>query len=436
MKRHATNYLKQWYQDTKSKPLIIRGARQVGKSTLVKLFCEENQIKLIEFNFEIESLLSIKKDEFKLQALLDEIQLKKQTLIDDNTLIFFDEIQESPKMLKLLRYFYEQAPQLKVIAAGSLLEIALKSDMFSFPVGRVQFYHLGPMTFREFLWATGHDYLDQKLMNKEFSPELHAVALNTLRDYFYVGGMPEAVKEFSESKSLVKMRNLQLQITQTYNSDFPKYNRRVNVQRISRVFSTLAHNVGKKLIFSKLDLESSSRDIKRIFELLVDSRVILECIHTDGNSAPLAGEADHRILKPYFIDIGLLGASLGLGLEAIDLEFKNQFNLKGVLAEQYVAQHLARGKSSTNAPELFYHLKDKGTQKAKINFVIESGNQIIPIEVKSSASGHLKSLQYFCKSKRPNIAIKTSTAEYSEETFEQTTLQNLPLYAIEYLFYW
>lgn len=435
MKRSAQEDLLRWVKSSYRKPLILRGARQVGKSTLVRLFSEEQGLELIEINLEIERLSSVEKDEFKLQSLLDEIQLKKKKRIHENTLLFFDEIQESPKALKYLRYFYEHAPDVKVIAAGSLLEIALRSKDFSFPVGRVEFYHLGPMSFEEFLWATGQDFLSQKLANWDFSIEVHEAAISALKDYYYVGGMPEAVKVFSETKSLVKMRDIQNQILQTYQADFPKYNGRINVQRISRVFSTLASTAGQKVIFSKLDSESGSRDIKRVVELLIDSRVFLSCHHSDGNSIPLEGEADSKIFKTYFIDVGLLNAILRLDLDSIEAEFRNEFNTKGVLAEQLVAQHLNFFSGHSFNPALYYHLRDKGTQKAEIDFLIELSKEILPVEVKSTAKGHLKSLKSFCTRKNSKLGVKVSLAEYSvdDRFVEGTKLVNIPLYAIGYL---
>ncbi|MBF0367236.1 MAG: ATP-binding protein [Oligoflexia bacterium] len=389
---------------------------------------------MLEINLEIESLKSIHHENFKLQSLLDEIQLKKRCKIDKNTLIFFDEIQESPRLLKLLRYFYEEAPHLKIMAAGSLLEIALKSENFSFPVGRVEFYHLGPLSFREFLLATSREFLDEKLLNFDFSEEVHQEGINALREYFYVGGMPQAVKEFSESHGLIEMRRIQSQIIQTYQMDFPKYNRRINLDRISRLFSSMALHIGKKVIYSKIDAESSSRDTKRVLEILMDARVLLPCIHSSGNNSPLAGESDPAILKTYFIDIGLLGAMLNLDLETIDYEFKNLFNLRGCLAEQFVAQHLFFANSEYSLPTLFYHLRDKGTQKAEIDFLFEKKSKIYPMEIKSSAKGHLKSLKYFCDSKKSPAGIKISLAPYSVEemAFGASPLINIPLYAIEY----
>lgn len=435
MKREATVFLQDWYQNVGSKPLIIRGARQVGKSTLVRMFCKEFDLELIEFNFEIESLKSIDTDEFELNSLLDEIQLKKRKVIGPNSLLFFDEIQESPKLLKILRYFYEEVPNIKVIAAGSLLEIALKSENFSFPVGRVQFYHLGPMSFQEFLWATNQNFLDQKLSNFDFSEEIHSASLKALKEYFYIGGMPEVVKEFSITKSLARIRELQSQIIQTYQADFPKYNKRINLQRIARIFSSLSNNLGDKLIYSKLDQESKSRDIKRVIELLIDSRVILPCFHTSGNSTPLNASVDERLFKTYFLDIGLLGAMLNITKDSLDYEFKQNFSIKGLLAEQFVAQNINQFHGETRPPALYYHLRDKGSQKAEIDFLIEIENKIYPIEVKSSATGHLKSLKYFCSKDHVEAGIKVSLARYSiEDNFcSDKRLFSIPLYAIGHL---
>lgn len=435
MRRVALEDLSKWLESSARKPLVIRGARQVGKSTLVHLFCQQANLDLIEINLEIESLKSIQSEDFELNQLLDEIQFKKKKRIKENSLIFFDEIQESPKLLKLLRYFYEYAPHLKVIAAGSLLEIALRCEDFSFPVGRIDFYHLGPMSFKEFLWATGQDYLEEKLSKFQFSKGLHQNALKALKAYYFVGGMPAVVKRYVETNSLMEMRKIQEQIIQTYQADFPKYNKRINTQRISRIFHSLALAVGEKIIYTKLDLESHSRDIKRVVELLIDSRVILSCIHSDGNTPPLLGESDSRVFKTYFLDIGLLNALLKLDYAVLDSEFKNNFNTRGIIAEQFVAQHLNFFQGPALSPQLFYHLRDKGSQKAEIDFLIESNGKIYPIEVKSAAAGHLKSLKYFCLSRASEICFKVCLDEFSikSDFAAKSKLVVIPLYAIEYL---
>ncbi len=435
MRREALSDFKKWLTSNSRKPMILRGARQVGKSTLVRKFSVAEGLDLIEINLEIEHLKAVESDDFNLQSLLDEIQLKKKKRIKENSLIFFDEIQESPKLLKYLRYFYEKDPTLKIIAAGSLLEIALHSQDFSFPVGRVSFYHLGPMNFREFLWATGQSYLDEKLSNFEFSHEVHTAGIKALKDYYYVGGMPAAVKVFAQTNSFLEMRDVQEQIIQTYQADFPKYNRRIDVQRISRVFQSLALVAGQKIIYSKLDSSSTSRDIRRIVELLIDARVVLSCIHSDGNCIPLLGESDLRVLKTYFLDIGLLNCLLRLDFDSIDLEFENHFNTKGVIAEQFVAQHLNFFQEPTLEPQLIYHLRDKGSKKAEIDFLIEYKRKIYPIEVKSASRGHLKSLKYFAEKKNTSLCFKVCLKEfYVDKDFANgAKLVTLPLYALAYL---
>lgn len=438
MRRVAEDHLYSWFTKKSRQPLIIRGARQVGKSTLVKLFCESHKLQLIEINLEKTKLLSTLTEDFNIQNLLDEIQLKTKKRIDKNTILFLDEIQESPKLLKSLRYFFEERPELAVITAGSLLEIALKKEPINFPVGRVEFYHLGPMTFTEFLWATGNHFLYEKLEALDFSSAVASEAKAQLRNYYYVGGMPRAVKTFTEENSLVSVRDIQNQILQTYIADFPKYNSRIQVERIERVFNSTITQLGKKIIYQKIDSESQSRDTRRILDLLIDARVLLPCRHSESNNIPLVGEVDNSIFKLYFLDVGLVNAMMRLDLEAIDEEMKNNFNTKGMIAEQFVAQHLAYMGNQTWGPELFYWLRDKGSQKGEIDFIIQRKNQIIPIEVKASEAGHLKSLFYFSKEKKKEIGVKVSLDNYSlkksshkiGEQIINIRLFSIPQYAI------
>lgn len=443
MKRFAEEDLKNWFQSKKRMPLILRGARQVGKSTLVRLFCENNKLDLIEFNLERTQLRSIssEREEVSLDEILDEVQLLSKKNIGKKSLIFFDEIQEQPRLLKLLRYFYEEHPEIAVIAAGSLLEIALNSEEFSFPVGRVELYHLGPMTFTEYLWAIGEQKLSEKIAALQFTPAVVAKAKKELRNYYYVGGMPLAVKTYQEEKSLIGVRKIQEQILQTFQADFPKYNRRIRVDRIQRIFSACVLQLGKKTIFQKLDTQSSSRDNRRVVDLLIDSRLLIPCIHSDANSVPLAGEADPEISKHYFLDVGLVNCLLQLDLDVIDEEMKSNFNNKGSVAEQFVAQHLAQVRGPSLAPELYYWLRDKGSQKSEIDFLLQKESSIYPVEVKATTAGHMKSLFYFAQNKKSKMAFKVSLDEYSKKQVTHMIdgksvdfeLINLPHYAIEYI---
>jgi predicted AAA+ superfamily ATPase len=438
MRRIAEKYLQDWFSKKNRMPLILRGARQVGKSTLVKIFCESQEIDLIEINLEKEKLKSASLETFSIQDVLDEIQFKTKKIISKNSIIFLDEIQEQPKLLSALRYFFEERPDVAVIAAGSLLEIALKTENFSFPVGRIEFYHLGPMTFTEYLWATNNNLLATKIANLDFSPGVHEKAKAELRKYYYVGGMPYAIKTYIESKSLVPVRAIQEQILQAYTADFPKYNSRIQVDRIQRVFAATVQQLGKKIIYQRIDSNAQAKDTRRVIELLIDARVLLPCLHSDGNNIPLLGEADSSIQKLYFLDVGLMNCLMRLDLEAIDLEFENNFNTKGIISEQFVAQHLAYIYGGSIPPELFYWLKDKGSQKGEIDFLLQNKNKITPIEVKSTKGGHLKSLFYFAKEKKKTNAIKISMDEYSvenvvhkiDEKAVALNLTNLPLYAV------
>lgn len=439
MERHAEGHLWAWFNKKDRRPLIIRGARQVGKSTLVKLFAQRNKLEILEINLEKTRLASVAQENFDIQALLDEVQLKSKKKISEKTIIFFDEIQESPPLLKFLRYFYEEKPEIAVIAAGSLLEIALKKEDFSFPVGRVEFFHLGPMTFSEFLRATNNDFLLSKIMSKDFSEAFVNEAKQQLKLYYYIGGMPKAVSTYVSENSIKSVRDIQEQILQAYIADFPKYNSRIDVSRVEKVFYSVINQIGKKIIYQKLDEGRNSRDIKKALELLIDARVILKCNHSNANSVPLMGEMDDSIFKIYFLDVGLVNAIMRLDFDNIDHEMKNNFNTKGMIAEQFVAQHLAYLHNETRGPELFYWLRDKGSQKGEIDFLIQRGDQIFPIEVKSSSAGHLKSLFYFVKEKRKKKAVKVSLDDYSIESIShmidgdkiEVELESLPQFAIE-----
>ena len=256
MRRHAETFLSEWLGKSGRLPLIIWGARQVGKSTLVRLFSKNHGLNLIEINLEKIKLQTTKQLDFNLKKVLDEIQLKLNQVIGPNSLIFLDEIQEDPRLLSGLHYFFEERPDLPVIAAGSLLEIILKLEELSFPVGRVEFYHLGPMTFTEFIEAQKKEVLLDGLTKMNLSKPLHSEALSCLKDFYYTGGMPRAVASFINEKSLVPVREIQEQIIETYQADFAKYNSRINLDRFQRIFTSAPLYLGQKMIFQKLDASS------------------------------------------------------------------------------------------------------------------------------------------------------------------------------------
>lgn len=441
MRRYAEKDLLDWYQKKTRMPLILRGARQVGKSTLVRIFCENNGLDLLEINLEVSKLKSIHRDQLAFADVLDEIQLLSGRKIGAKTLVFFDEIQEDPRLLQILRYFHEQAPALAVIAAGSLLELALNSEDFSFPVGRVEFLHLGPMTFQEFLLACGQDQLVEHIRARKLTDAVHAASIGYLKKYFYVGGMPRAVLHYSTENSLVEVRAIQEQIIQTFSADFPKYAKRVNVGRISRIFQACAAQVGKKTIYQAFDRESKSRDIRRVIELLIDARVILACYHAEASGVPLHATTDTNVQKLYLIDIGLMNCVHRLDFRALEEAFDGRLITKGTMAEQFVAQHLAFFYGRSSPPSLTYWLRDKGAQKGEIDFLVQHSGRIVPVEVKSESGGKLKSLFYFAAEKKWNRAVKLSLSEYSEHHVRHIiggksvalSYLDIPLYAVEEL---
>ncbi|MBF0312798.1 MAG: ATP-binding protein [Oligoflexia bacterium] len=438
MKRQAESDLKVWFQKKDRTPLIIRGARQVGKTTLVRQFCKNESLDLLEINLEYSPL----KSELKMEAILDEIELLTKKKIGERSILFLDEIQESPSLIKFLRYFYELRPDIAVIAAGSLLEIVINEGEYSFPVGRVSFYYLGPMTFIEFLLAVKEEQLAEKLMNGDPPSEaVHQLCLGYLKKFFYLGGMPKVIATYLAQGSMEPVREVQEQIIQTYMADFPKYKKRVDVRRMGRIFNSAALSIGKKINYQALDRESSSRDIKRIFELFIDARIVLAAIHTEASGTPLLATQDDSIFKYFFLDIGLLNCIHRLDYNNLQDEFKNNFVTKGFLAEQFVAQHLLFFDGHTFTPKLNYWLRDKGTQKGEIDFVLEHKSTIWPIEVKAESGGKLKSLFYFSAEKKIPHGIKFSLAPWAQKKIThkiygvqvEVALLELPLYLVEVL---
>jgi hypothetical protein len=441
MRRNAEASLTAWFKDKTRKPLILRGARQVGKSTLVRNWSASQGLDVLEVNLELYKLKSPKKETVSIPEILDEIQLRQNQRITPRTILFLDEIQEQPELIRILRYFYESRPDLAVIAAGSLLEMVLKSEEISFPVGRVEFLHLGPMSFGEFLEATGQELLLESLRSGRSGPVEHELAKTSFRNYLYVGGMPKAVSVFANEKSLVPVRMIQEQLIQAYLSDFPKYNSRIASSRIQEIFRASVINIGKKVIYQRFSSGAQSRDIKRVIELLIDARILLPSFHSEGSGVPLGAQIDRSVFKLYFLDVGLMNAMLRVDLETLDQELKNHFISKGAMAEQFVAQHLNGIRGDRFETELNYWLKDKGSQKGEIDFLIEDAREVIPVEVKATGVGHLKSLFYFAKEKHIRRAIRLSLLPAGREpgrhkigeTTVQIELENIPIYCAEWI---
>ncbi len=411
MQRQQLHFLDCWLKNKHRKPLIIRGARQVGKSTLVELFAGNNHLLLCNVNLErhpeLASIFSGKDPE----QILQQIEfLPNVAGIAEDTLLFLDEIQAVPEAIPALRYFYEDRPDFPVVSAGSLLEFALADHDFSMPVGRIQYLHMGPMTFSEFLLAMGEERLYTFISQYEAGQEIGAVShqrlLQLLRSYYFVGGMPEAVAVFAESRSYKAVSEVHNSIIETYRDDFPKYAGTRNLKRILNVFNFAARNVGVKIKYSNISCQDQSVTIKKDIELLAMAKVIGKVVHSNCSGLPLQADIKERVYKVLFLDIGLMNAVCGLDWRNLSQLNENKIINHGAIAEQFIGQHLQAIQADKPNRELNYWLREGKSSNAELDFVIGLGGNILPVEVKSGATGTLKSLHQFMGTKQAPLAVR------------------------------
>lgn len=448
MKRFMEHQLQHWLQKSRRKPLIIRGARQVGKSTLVQNFAREQHLKLAEVNLEKHPDLDDIFATNDLDMILPELELLAKTnLRRQNTLLFLDEIQSAPKAIAALRYFLEEMPQLPVVAAGSLLEFVLSKHHFSMPVGRVEYLHLGPMSFQEFLLAAGDDmlssYLENFHMQRPFPQTAHRKFLQRQRQYLYIGGMPESILAFCETGGMLETKDVQRSIAQTYQDDFAKYSREPGLGRIHSVFNAITRIAGEKVKYASISREDRAKDLKQAIDLLIKARLLIPVYHSHCAGIPIKSGINKKIFKLFFLDIGLLNYLNGLEWPQVSTLDERSLLNEGKLAEQFIAQHLAYRFAGREPPELFYWLREGKTGNAEVDFVLSTGKMIVPVEVKAGKSGSIKSLQQFAVDRKAAITCRFDLNPPSVQDIchrikqkqqvktVQTTLVSLPLYLVE-----
>ena len=311
---------------------------------------------------------------------------------------FLDEIQAQPKALSALRYFYEKHPGLRIIAAGSLLEIVMQREKFPMPVGRVDYRYLGPMSFSEFLLALGEDLLLEKIktigIEKFPSKTLHHEAIKRLREYMFVGGMPEAVGKFVQSGDMRDVRDVHRTLIQTYRDDMPKYATGNKIQTLLDVFDRVSDLVGKKLVYSQLSSKHSTV-VKDVISLLKQAHLLHEVKHTNASGLPLKAGLAERASKLFYLDVGLYNALMELEWEELYQVPAEQLLTKGAIAEQFIAQHLFYRKGSKEMSALYYWLRDAKKGAAEVDFIISHKGVIVPIEIKSGKTGKMRSLWQF-----------------------------------------
>jgi predicted AAA+ superfamily ATPase len=424
MKRRQLGYIKEWANRKTRKPLIIRGARQVGKTTLVHMACKEMGLELIELNMEDPQEFPPLLPQNDPHKVFQAIALSKQlTNIDpDKHLFFFDEAQACAALIPFLRYCFERAPEYRVILTGSLLEFVLKAEKYSFPVGRVEFLYLGPLTFEEYLSGTNNEsaveLLHQVSVEKPFNEAIHATFLKHLRNYLIVGGMPEAINAYRETSSYVDVERTKQSIITTYQADFHKYSHKADTHLLNLVFAAIPMQLGRKVIYSRLAEGARSDQVKRVLELLELAKVIQRCFHSHGDGLPLGAQQKTKHFKLLFLDVGLIQSMLGISLAAIETTPEINEIAKGILAEQFVGQHLMYDRPVFEAPSIYYWERQVKHSTAEVDYLVPWDQRVLPVEVKSGHKGHMKSLQQFLLEKNENRALRFSSGPLLLKDYE------------------
>jgi predicted AAA+ superfamily ATPase len=442
--RKAMKTIKTWYGSTRRKPLVLRGARQVGKSTVVETVAAALGVNLITVNCEKNRQLEAIFAGLDMARIVSELEaIAGQGPINAETILFLDEIQATPTALQALRYFYEERPELPVIAAGSLLEFSLSDHHFSMPVGRIQYLHLGPLTFREFVEAIDPErirYLDELTPDHHLPDAAHSALCSLQRSYLFTGGMPEAVAVYQKTRSLTEVSAVHGEIVETYTDDFSKYARNKDLVLLQRVFSSIPRLLGQKIKYVNLARGERAALLRAMIDLLIKAQVVLPVWHSHCSGIPLGADIDDTVFKLAFLDIGLANHLCGTGWQ--DLVGSDEVRLvnEGGVAEQFIAQQLAW--MGARKPELTYWHREGRSANAEVDFTRAFGSTIYPIEVKSGKSGSLKSLQQFVLKKKAKLAFrfdlnqpsrqqitqKARTKEGSEQVSYE--LISLPLYAV------
>lgn len=426
MKRLLINDLLDWKSKKNRKPLLLRGGRQVGKTFVAREF-GKNFDNFVEFNLEAEpSLHSIFKEYFgNPEELIRQLSLLSgQKIEPKKTLLFLDEVQSCKEALISLRYFFEKLPNLHVLAAGSLIEFALKE--ISFPVGRVEYMHLFPLNFKEFLMACNEEALTQ-IQLKDISQALHEKLLKLLKQYIFVGGMPEVVREFITTKNLKECSNIQTTIISNYRDDFNKYSRNANLFNIRKIFDAIPRLLSQKFKYSNVSDDIQSRELSKSLDLLVLAGLAYKCHHSSSNGVPLSSEIDPKKFKLYFIDIGLCLNILGVRIEDFPKFSIQDLINKGGLAEQFMAQEILSITNKNKHPQLFYWGREQKSSSAEVDFIFEHKNELLPFEVKSGVNKGRKSLKIFMDEKNIKNAFLFSLD--SDLNKDKNGVQFLPLYS-------
>lgn len=444
MYRTALDFLQKWLTSDNRKPLVIRGARQVGKTWLVRHFAHMQGKKLIEINLEKHPKLASSFSSNEPAVILQRLKADFETSINPaNCILFIDEIQAAPELFPKLRWFAEDMPELPVIAAGSLLEFVLGKQEFSMPVGRISYMYLEPLSFEEYLLAQKRNELVDQIKTFTWgmgiSDFTHEKLLTLFKEYIIVGGMPAAVNAWNSTKSFSDVSQVHNDILHTYRDDFGKYSGRIPPQRLQEVITSVPRCLGQKFVYSSVNQNERIPIIKEALELLCQAKVCHQITASSSNGVPLAAELLKSYIKVILLDVGLSSADLGLSLS--DIESIDEIDLinKGGIAEQVVGQLLRTIGPIFQEPALYYWVNPEKTSSAEIDYVIQHGSKVIPIEVKAGKAGKLKSLHVFMHLKELSLAVRiNSNSPLISEVLVKDTqgipvkyeLRSIPFYLI------
>ncbi len=430
LKRNIDKELSGWKAAAERKPLLVRGARQVGKSSSIRKLGESFD-SLLEINFEEHKKVhSLFEGDLTPQVLCENLSVMfDMEIVPGKTLLFLDEVQACIPAISSLRFFYEKMPELHVIAAGSLLEFALE-EIPSFGVGRIRFIHMYPLSFDEFLLGTGHvKLLELKMKASAQNPltiPIHEKLLDLLKKFMIIGGMPEVVEKYVIHNDIRECQRVLDDLISSLRTDFSKYKNRVPSSRILEVFESVVHQAGGKFVYNKASQNLNTLQIKEALELLIMAGLVIPVTHTSANGIPLRAEVNPKKRKMLLLDTGIFQRLLQLDIS--ELLFSNDFILvnKGGIAEQFIGLEILKNASCYNQTELFYWHREALNSNAEVDYLIQNKNEIVPLEVKSGLKGSMNSMFLFLKEKNARYGCRLSLENFTE--YEK--IQVFPLYAV------
>ncbi len=428
--RNIDKELKHWSKEKEGKPLLIRGARQVGKSTAIRELSKQFDY-FLELNFEEQRLVhKLFEGDLNPKELCENLSiLYNVPIIPGKTLLFFDEIQSCIPAISSLRFFYEKYPELHIIAAGSLLEFAL-SEMPSFGVGRIRSLFMYPLSFDEYLAGIGEKLLleakRKATVKKPLAGPLHQKLLNHIKRFLVIGGMPEVVASYTKHNNINQCGQVLDDLITSLKADFVKYKKQVPFLRISEVFDSVVQQSGGKFVYSKAATEANHKQVKEAVDLLMMAGLVIPVTHTAANGLPLGAEANPKQRKMLLLDTGIFQRLLGLNIS--EILFENNFDMinKGAIAEQYVGLELLKSFSCYRQESLYFWHREAKSSNAEVDYIIQQKENIIPIEVKSGKKGSMQSLFLFLTEKKVSVGVRFSLENYA--AYEN--IHVFPLYSV------